>query len=934
MTLPLPRKVGVPLAEAPLITSPPGGGGGSGIGSGHESAGRTKPQLALGSPVSSSTRLPQLYSASSPRSASRPGLPIYSRFTSRPSRWKSRLAAMRVRISGPGPKGNMERLEATVKEVTNWDGLSMDPEMWYPDGNCLVHLYARDSTASSMWGPAFLIPLEFLVGLDCIPLLERFLAGSTGSYLPSSNRQFVNGRSSKEYTSGRYDLYIPPPPTAEEEQKLLCRTATRNFFAWICGKPLVGESLGQALVGLLNSMSEYRGLNVDNVEDILDYMEEGGYADFGGSPVHTLATLHFAEHFQFEHLYIDAFAHAVGMHDEIIQSPEYKSISDTTRSILTHAHTELHSRLSRTSTSLSTFLTNELSPTHLGLTAASRTHLDRFRDFLTTYWISALGSYPPAPHSSPSFSNQVLLRMRAEFKDLYAYLVDESFTATDCSPAAAQGGVCVLQSVQAFDTRLGYESFLHPLPLLPTSSTTPPMNSRTHSLRSPTLASTFSWSRPASPKTDPRLLALSIVAKASNHHKPALLDAPLVKAYREFETECILSTKEDKRTRVSAAAARKVRWILIYATLQTLRSATDILPAVCTPLTVPYHLSATLPRLPWASSPRASLTPSSTQTLHLSHSSSSIPSSPITPHTPASPIEPDIDHTLLTRPASSSPPSPRPRRASLPTLARSLSSAASLGRAISVIGRNPRRSSAPTPSRTPSTSMENSFTSAAEEDEDEEEDEGGMEMGCWKKQVELNQITPSPSSPSTSHSHSHHTRSHSSPSPSTSSSNPTTPPSPLSRSHSAYDFSDTTPPSPLSQSHTPYDFSDYKITTHPSTTSTSTSPPSTGEATRPEMERRWSGSTAHEHEHEQEDSVAPECTGREEVRRQGGERMGGVRGLGLGLGLGLGVGVGALGALLDGVVEERVFFEIEDFPGNHGGGGGGFEGERRVGMAM
>lgn len=32
---------------------------------------------------------------------------------------------MRVRISGPGPKGNMERLEATVKEVTNWDGLSM-----------------------------------------------------------------------------------------------------------------------------------------------------------------------------------------------------------------------------------------------------------------------------------------------------------------------------------------------------------------------------------------------------------------------------------------------------------------------------------------------------------------------------------------------------------------------------------------------------------------------------------------------------------------------------------------------------------------------------------------------------------------------------------------------------------------------------------------
>lgn len=28
-------------------------------------------------------------------------------------------------MSGQGPIGGMERLEATVKEVTNWDGLSM-----------------------------------------------------------------------------------------------------------------------------------------------------------------------------------------------------------------------------------------------------------------------------------------------------------------------------------------------------------------------------------------------------------------------------------------------------------------------------------------------------------------------------------------------------------------------------------------------------------------------------------------------------------------------------------------------------------------------------------------------------------------------------------------------------------------------------------------
>ncbi|KFZ18165.1 hypothetical protein V502_04250, partial [Pseudogymnoascus sp. VKM F-4520 (FW-2644)] len=138
------------------------------------------------------------------------------------------------------------------------------------------------------------------------------------------------------------------------------------------------------------------------------------------------------------------------------------------------------------------------------------------------------------------------------------------------------------------------------------------------------------------------------------------------------------------------------------------------------------------------------------------------------------------------------------------------------------MGRHPtRRSSAPTPSRTPSTSLENSFTSAAEADEDEEDDDGGMEIGCWAKQVELNQISPS--------------------SPSSSDDDTTTPASPLSQIQSSggYDF-DNTPPSPLSQSHTPYDFDDYKI--GPSDT------PRPGS-----LERRWSGSTAHE-----EVAVAPE----------------------------------------------------------------------------
>ena len=122
----------------------------------------------------------------------------------------------------------------------------------------------------------------------------------------------------------QYDLFIPAPPTAEREQAFLYHTATRNFFAWIFGRPLVGNHLGGALVGLLNSMHEFRSQGEDNVQALLDYMDEEGYADMRNVPDHALAVLFFAEHFQFKDLWIDAFAHCTGMNDILITSAGFE----------------------------------------------------------------------------------------------------------------------------------------------------------------------------------------------------------------------------------------------------------------------------------------------------------------------------------------------------------------------------------------------------------------------------------------------------------------------------------------------------------------------------------------------------------------------------------------------------------------------------------
>jgi hypothetical protein len=120
------------------------------------------------------------------------------------------------------------------------------------------------------------------------------------------------------------EMYIPPPPTVDRGQAFLYHTATRNFFAWIFGKPLVGTHLGGALVGLLNSMNEFRSASEDNVQAIIDYMDEEGYADMRNQPNHALAILFFAELFHFKDLWIDAFAHCVGMNEKLISSPGFE----------------------------------------------------------------------------------------------------------------------------------------------------------------------------------------------------------------------------------------------------------------------------------------------------------------------------------------------------------------------------------------------------------------------------------------------------------------------------------------------------------------------------------------------------------------------------------------------------------------------------------
>ncbi|KAH7360464.1 hypothetical protein BKA65DRAFT_391868 [Rhexocercosporidium sp. MPI-PUGE-AT-0058] len=548
---------------------------------------------------------------------------------------------------------SVRKWDGAARRSVDWDGLRRDPELWYHDGNCLVHLYER---GQSRRGPAFKIPMDALLQTSCRPLLDRFLAGSSGGSPSSqwSSDDSYFGQSKHKV----YELYIPAPPNVDRGEAFLYHTATRNFFAWIFGKSLVGVHLGGALVGLLNSMNEFRSVGEDNVQGIIDYMDEEGYADMRNAPDHALGVLYFAEHFRFRDLWIDAFAHCTGMNERLISSPGFEYTTRTTRALVTRSRFEMDMRLDQCGERLSSFLSDDLSDSHLGLSSAARAHLDKFRSFLQSYYVAKFGYYPPACEAGrAAFPKNIYAQMCSEFQKLYEYLVDVSRTASESLPLAHAGGACVLQNVQAFDQRHKYQPLEHPFPLLPETedNSTPPANRR--------LSFIFKADKM---KPDPRLVTLSHLVKATNGQDQTLLESTLVRAYRGFEKDCVFSPTKERNEKLSQTDARKVRWILVYSILQTLLSATVAPDEVRDTHNVPYNvcvITAGCP--PWKERPYEALLRTQTDQMKIDFKAATSQTSSDSEVVSPSELKPDIDYFAITHArvkSEASTPAPTPKK--------------------------------------------------------------------------------------------------------------------------------------------------------------------------------------------------------------------------------------------------------------------------------
>ncbi|KAH9818542.1 Rdx family [Teratosphaeria destructans] len=452
--------------------------------------------------------------------------------------------------------GSIKHFNRPQRTLSRWDGLRRDPMLWCEEGDCLVHLY---SLGGSQRGPSLRLRYADVEALKSRYLSECCLFG----------RDDASRRASRPY-----ELYIPAPASLTRAEAYEYHLTTRNFFAYATGKPLVGETLGVALARLLERIGEWQP-DMDTAACFAQYYQRLGYADLAENADYALASLILSERARLRSLWTEAFVHCVGMHDRLFLSREYQVVSDTIKASVTRASLDMDLRIARAIRALGTFLENELGPENLGLSKPARDHLDRFRSCLHNYYVDKLGYFPP--RDDGPWNKRVWTKMYHAFRSLYRYLVDSESSTDPANSRNVNGGICIAQNVRAFDEKHGYPPLPHPVPLLPA------LPART---RSASVKRGLKELKPGKPSPMADLATRQALAHATNPDDPDTQASELVQEYQRFER---LKLQE----KLSISEARKVRWLLIYAVLQTLISITRAPPEVRDTETPSYPLCVT-----------------------------------------------------------------------------------------------------------------------------------------------------------------------------------------------------------------------------------------------------------------------------------------------------------------------------------------------------
>lgn len=361
----------------------------------------------------------------------------------------------------------------------------------------------------------------------------------------------------------RHEIHFPAPENASHSDIIRHHITTRNFFALLLSKPLVGLTYYQALTDLHERLRLYMPQEVNCSQMIIRHLVKGDLHNVSNDPAAAAGLLAWSEstEVKWQEGWRDAFVHCVGMYNEIQDLPETRDIEVASRALLDRSRLDLKSRIEECEYRLSAFNFDDIWLTSVSQSALPRRSFDRFRHFIRQYYERAYKGWPPGEtHGSDNLwlTRKLVQRFQSDFGCLYEYYVDRTRswdkTAEKSLDLKSSGDDFSLTKLLLFfDKKHEYPHMPYPYPLLPASA-----------------ASLVEGKQPKPGlfSTKARAMERKVInasAEASNfcNLPPETTTNSFLEAFIRFEKSDLISEKNPREI-------RQGRWILLYGILQVL----------------------------------------------------------------------------------------------------------------------------------------------------------------------------------------------------------------------------------------------------------------------------------------------------------------------------------------------------------------------------
>lgn len=401
-----------------------------------------------------------------------------------------------------------------------------------------------------------------------------------------------------------HELWLKAPShiTARAIQRRY-NVATRNFFAMLYGKPLVGTDIFEMLGDLQNVTDTFYELNEpedrrDAAQDIIYYLTERKLDDVRNNLRHALRLLHWCESqlVRWEDGYTECFIHCVGMMNaSTFEMFEFRELSKQSRSNLENAYSELQIRILDAQERLQNFNFRDIWDVN-GVISNSpvQRSFDAFRDFVYRYYARKHGAWPPSSLQNIRGGQQqawltrgLAMRLQDDFGAVYDYLVDRDvvFDANEARstrkweiisrerlPAgfsADSPGLPLTDMLVTFDSKHKYQHIPHPFPLLPQPQAPLPTAKPVEEKKKGLFGKLQKKSASTASQPDPKETFQTSLAfnGATNINRPGL---PPRLSSNAFIDALTMHEKSLPLAIATPRMARLGRWVFLYGILQVL----------------------------------------------------------------------------------------------------------------------------------------------------------------------------------------------------------------------------------------------------------------------------------------------------------------------------------------------------------------------------